>query len=268
MYSIGEFSKINKVTTKTLRHYDEIELLKPEHVDKFTGYRYYTSAQLPQMHKIMIFKQMGLSLAQIKEVMENPNAIDLFLKLKEQDVKKSIEAEQEKLKQIQNYIYSMKGDLYMKYDPIIKQIPEVIVASMRQVVKSYDEFFNLCPNVMAKEMERLSCVCASPAYCFNIFHDGEYKEKDIDVEICEAVTESKEDTAIIKFKTLPKVTKAVCVFHKGGYGSLGEAYGFIFKWIEDNGYEISDKPRQRNIDGIWNKDNEADWLTEIQIPVL
>ncbi|MBC8059209.1 MAG: MerR family DNA-binding transcriptional regulator, partial [Clostridiaceae bacterium] len=40
MYSIGVFSQINKVTTKTLRHYDEINLLKPEYVDKFTGYRY------------------------------------------------------------------------------------------------------------------------------------------------------------------------------------------------------------------------------------
>jgi effector-binding domain-containing protein len=153
------------------------------------------------------------------------------------------------------------------YTPIIKELPEVTVASMRQVVCSYNEFFHLCPNVMAKEMERIGCECRVPEYCFNIYHDREYKEKDIDVEICEAVTEMKEDTDIVKFKTIEKVPSAVCVLHKGGYDKLGEAYSFIFKWIEDNNYKVVDNPRESYIDGIWNKDSEEDWLTEIQIPV-
>ena len=42
MLSIGEFSKICKVTVKTLRYYDRIGLLKPVHVDDMTGYRYYS----------------------------------------------------------------------------------------------------------------------------------------------------------------------------------------------------------------------------------
>lgn len=86
MYSIGVFSQVNKVTTKTLRHYDEIGLLKPEHVDKFTGYRYYTSNQLPIMHKILTLKQMGLSLTEIKECLDNPSTIEMYLKLKEREI--------------------------------------------------------------------------------------------------------------------------------------------------------------------------------------
>ena len=84
MYSIGMFSKINRITTKTLRHYDEIGLLKPEEVDRFTGYRYYTSSQLPVLHKIFTLKQMGLALNDIKTALENPKALKIFLKLKEQ----------------------------------------------------------------------------------------------------------------------------------------------------------------------------------------
>jgi effector-binding domain-containing protein len=153
------------------------------------------------------------------------------------------------------------------YTPIIKELPKVIVASMRQVVEGYDTFFNLCPNIMAKEMERVGCVCAVLEYCFNIYHDGEYKEKDIDVEICEAITEMKEDTEIIKFKEMNGVPSAVCVLHKGPYESLREAYGFAFNWIKDNHYEVIDNPRESYIDGIWNKESKEDWLTELQIPV-
>ncbi|WP_070000067.1 MerR family transcriptional regulator [Cellulosilyticum sp. I15G10I2] len=261
------FSKINRITTKTLRHYDEIGLLKPEHVDAFTGYRYYTTSQLMQLHKIITLKQMGLSLSDIKEVLSNPKAIDLFLKLKEQDVLNTLRAENAKLLQIRSYLSCIKGENQKMYTPIIKELPEVIVASMRQVVASYEEFFHLCPNVMAKEMERLGCICAVPAYCFNIYHDGEYKEKDIDVEICEAVTELKEDTALLKFKKMDKVSRAVCVLHKGPYNNLGEAYAFIFNWIKENNYEVIDDPRESFIDGIWNKESEEDWLTEVQVPV-
>lgn len=267
MYSIGMFSKINRITTKTLRHYDEIGLLKPELVDKFTGYRYYTTTQLPVLHQIITLKQMGLALQDIKEVLDNPKALEVFLRLKEQEILQNIKSEELKLNQIRSFSNIIKGECSLMYTPIIKELPEVIVASMRQVVCGYNEFFNLCPNVMGKEMERVGCVCSIPEYCFNIYHDGEYKEKDIDVEICEAVTEMKEDTDIIKFKIIEKVPTAVCILHKGGYDKLREAYNFVFKWIEDNNYKVIDNPRESYIDGIWNKDSEDEWLTEIQVPV-
>ena len=267
VFTIGMFSKINKITTKTLRHYDEIGLLKPKHVDEFTGYRYYITEQLVDLHKILTLKQMGLALQDIKEVLENPKAIDLFLKLREQDVLKNIEAEKAKLLQIRSYLSCLKGEDQKMYTAVMKELPEVIVASMRQVVEGYSAFFHLCPNIMGKEMGRLGCVCALPEYCFNIYHDGEYKESDIDVEICEAVTEMKEDTEVLKFKKIDKVPAAVCVLHKGPYHTLRDAYAFAFNWIKDNNYEVIDHPRESYIDGIWNKESEEDWLTEIQVPV-
>ena len=60
---------------------------------------------------------------------------------------------------------------------------------------------------------------------------------------------------------------AVCIYHKGEYNTLREAYAVLMKYISDNGYEIIDNPRERYIDGIWNKENESDYLTEIQIPI-
>jgi len=56
--------------------------------------------------------------------------------------------------------------------------------------------------------------------------------------------------------------------HKGSYSNLREAYAFVFKWIEENGYTVTGSPRESYIDGIWNKKSVDEWLTEIQVPVL
>ncbi|SCP99491.1 MerR family transcriptional regulator [Anaerobium acetethylicum] len=66
MYRIGEFSKMSKTTVKALRYYDEIGLLKPEKVDELTGYRFYTTRQLMELHRIHSLRQIGLSIEEIK----------------------------------------------------------------------------------------------------------------------------------------------------------------------------------------------------------
>jgi DNA-binding transcriptional MerR regulator len=47
MFSIGEFSRIARVTPRQLRHYEELGLFKPERIDPETGYRFYSALQLP-----------------------------------------------------------------------------------------------------------------------------------------------------------------------------------------------------------------------------
>ena len=57
-------------------------------------------------------------------------------------------------------------------------------------------------------------------------------------------------------------------FSKGSSSvSIGKAYAFIYQWIEENDYEPTQNARERSIDGIWNKDDPMEWLTEIQVPV-
>ncbi len=65
MIKIGEFSRLAHVPVPTLRYYDQMGLLKPVEVDKFTGYRYYTVSQLPRLNRILSLKGLGFSLEQI-----------------------------------------------------------------------------------------------------------------------------------------------------------------------------------------------------------
>ncbi|WP_430885005.1 MerR family transcriptional regulator [Fusibacter sp. JL216-2] len=266
MYSIGLFSKMNRITTKTLRHYDEIGLLKPAHVDDFTGYRYYSSDQLVRLNQIITLKQMGIGLSDIGKILEHPEGVEVLLSIKENDLLKRIEEQKKMLKSVQNYMKRIKGELTMKYTPVVRSLPDVIVASMRLIAPDYDYYFEIIPK-MGDEMRKQGAVCAEPEYCFNIYHDGEYKEKDIDVEVCEAVVDYCEDTELIKFKKIKGYKEALCVLHKGPYSTLPDAYNFAFEWVKDNGYEVVGLPRESYIDGIWNKDSDEEWLTEIQIPI-
>lgn len=78
MCLIGMFSKINKGTVKTLRYYDEVDLLKPAYVDQENGYRYYTSEQFPQLHKILALRQSGLSIDEILSALNGHNVVEIL----------------------------------------------------------------------------------------------------------------------------------------------------------------------------------------------
>ncbi|CUP26410.1 MerR family transcriptional regulator [Clostridium disporicum] len=139
MFSIGVFSKINKVTTKTLRYYEDVGLLKPGYVDEVTKYRYYTTEQLPKLHEIITLKQMGLSINEIKKVIDEPKEIENILVSKEKEILDIIKEEEYKLLRLRSYISNLKGDKGMK-NIIMKSLPKVKVASMRRIVNSYNEF--------------------------------------------------------------------------------------------------------------------------------
>ena len=67
MLKIGDFSRVCRVTIKTLRHYDRIGLLEPAVVDKFTRHRYYTMSQVTQLNRILALKALGLSLDEVRQ---------------------------------------------------------------------------------------------------------------------------------------------------------------------------------------------------------
>jgi len=265
MIKIGEFSKINKITVKTLRLYDKLELLKPKFIDKFTGFRYYDSDQLLLLQKIICLKQIGFSLLEISSILEDKSDFLKKLEQKEIEINREIERNKEKLSRIKSHISSIKKEKNMNYDVVLKELPEVIVASRRLIIKDYNQLFQAAPE-MGEMMKTQGLKCRIPEYCFNIYHDGEYKEKNIDVEICEAVVVPGKDTKDLKFKTFPSV-KAACILHKGPYESLGRSYGIIINWLKDNNYEPANFFRESYIDGCWNKNDPYDWLTEIQVPV-
>ncbi len=267
MYRIGVFSKMSKTTVKALRYYDEIGILKPEVTDKFTGYRMYTTDQLFKLHYIQSLRQIGLSIDEINLILKS-GSTEMILENRRVEVVTQLKLAHEILSRI-DFILSEKGDEnFMSYQAIIKDLPKCIVYSQKMVIPGYEVYNEVIPAIGKKLTDKYPDLkCVVPEYCFVRYLDGEYREQDINIEFCEAVDKMKPDFDGIVFKELESV-KAVSVMHKGSYSTISQAYAFVYKWIEGNEYSASDSPRESYIDGVWNKDSEEEWLTEIQIPII
>ena len=265
---IGEFSQLMQVTVKTLRHYEQKGLLLPDEVDEWTGYRYYSIDQMQKLQAIRDLQRLGFSLDEIKDLFEDnshiPSIRQLTEKIKETEAQlKQLITRRNRLLDWRNTRKEMKT--MEKFS--IQSLPEIIVASHREVLPDYAAIGSMCVEIIAPEMQRLGCKCPPPGYCFTIEHDREYKPTDVDIEYCEQVEEMGEDSAIIQFKRLPAVPKALCMKHVGPYERFYESYIEAFRYIEEHGYKPVGQFRTCYVDGVWNQEDPEKWLSIIQIPI-
>ncbi len=267
MYRIGMFSKLGRVTIKTLHHYDEVGLLVPAYVDEETGYRYYATSQLFRLNEIVSLRQMGFAIREITAIVDGHNIEGILLQRKA-ELTSEVQDVTNRLFRLEHYINEQKEGQNMNYQAAIKEIPSYTVFSAQYTIPNYAALGELMP-ALAEKVGKVNpdLKCIEPDYCFNVYLDGEYRETDINVEICQAVVSRGVEGDGFVFKDIPAVT-VVSVLHRGAYEKLSEAYAYALQWVEQNGYQIIDNVRESYIDGIWNKDNVEEWLTEIQVPVV
>ena len=265
---IGEFSRLMQVTVKTLRHYEQKGLLIPEEVDPWTGYRFYSIGQMLRLNSIRQLQRLGFSLEEIKDLFEGESHVPSIeqLTMKIEETEKLLQQLLTRRSQLQEWVDSRKKVKTMEKFSI-QSLPEVIVASHREVIADYSALGMLCYNVIGPEMQRLGCKCPPPGYCFTIEHQQEYTPTNIDIEYCEQVEEMGTDSSIIQFKRLLEVPKALCMKHYGPYERFYESFTEAFAYLEEKGYKIAGHPRTCYIDGIWNQEDPEKWLSIIQIPI-
>src|SRR5574344_696587 len=244
-FKIGEFSKLNRITVKTLRHYEEIGLLKPNEVDEWTGYRYYDVSQFQNLSTILYLKKLRFSLEEIKTMFEDgietPSAEAVLEKMRACRQEQSFF--QWQLNELTNLEKQLHGGQKMNNNVFIKSLPALTVASYRKVIKNYDELSCLCCGVIGQEMQRCGCTCDNTQYCYTFEHDKEHKNTDIDVEYCEAVDKPFTESDCLKCKQIAEVKTAVCINHKGRYNNFQQSMAQLITYIENYGYKIINFPR-------------------------
>jgi len=262
MLKIGEFSKLSHLTVKALRFYEKEGLLIPETVDDWTGYRFYETAQLEPAAKIKAYRQLGLSIDEIKAINRGADQRLVFaakaelLKAQKQDIDVRL-----------SIIQHILEESDMKYQVTMKEIPATTVYYTEMRIKAFSDMMQLIPELGAECLQlNPGLSCTEPPYEFCEYLDGEYRESDILIRHNEAVTCRGNEGGRIKFREIPAV-KVLSLYHHGAYEEIGGAYAYIMKYAEENGFEADGPARECYIDGIWNKENVADWLTEIQLPV-
>jgi effector-binding domain-containing protein len=269
MIKIGDFSKLSKVSVKTLRYYDEMGLLQPIETDRSSGYRYYSLDQLPRLNRILALKDLGFSLEQIAQALDSGITLEQLrgmLRLKQAEQQQRVQDEQDRLIRVEARLRQIEMEASVaKYDVLIKKLDPQKVASIRKTLATPREIgamFGTIFGYLGKQGVRP----LGPPY--GIWHDMEYKEKDLDTEVAVPVAQSFPSGDGVQPAELPLVLTAACTIHQGPYEDFSNAYTAVMGWINSNGYRIAGPSREIYLRGPDPQDMDpSTYVTEIQVPV-
>lgn len=262
--SIGEFAKLRNITTETLRHYDRVGLLKPNSVDKKTGYRYYSILQYEQAVTIKELRQLGMSIKEIKKYFNNRNlkqSVNL-LKDKHKELQSKIKELQELEMVIGEKVNLLEKNSNKDLDQIfIKEIEERRVITIDHL--STDEIESSYMWVELENTQKgIAPLVASDklGIIVNLENLRPYKAF---IEISDNDYINLED----KNKILLSRGLYVCKYYKGNIQDGKKDINKIIEYIKKEGYEIcGDLIKNVQVD-ITVTDNINELLFELQIPI-
>ena len=278
MFRIGDFSRLARVTIRTLHYYDEAGLLRPAHVDEQTGYRYYTAAQLETLQRILLLKDFGFSLDDVREALAVPLSAHKFLAMldvRREQLIECVAEDQSRLRRLEALRDAAAGAVSANPPAVtLRKIPAIEVHSARarapRLGAAVQAMFEAAEAAVARVGARAD---ASP---FMIFHDREYREEDVDVEVCIPVTSAAAPR--LGTRLVAASSSTGCVTYQGSYDQTPALYGAMLAWMDRSGLRI-DGPL-REVYHRYGADqlgyrlpkrvlaaDSADYVTELQVPV-
>lgn len=270
IFKIGEFSRLMQVSVRMLRYYDESGLLKPTEIDRLTGYRFYSADQIPWLQRIVFLRDSGFSVAEISAILRRGDDSYSVSQLdrKRGEVKAAIEEERKKIARIEAAITELKeGRQPLHYDVLIKHIPAYPVLSLRKIIPDYFSEGLLWEEFTCKIKEE-KLELPQNTLNFAIYHDLEYKEADVAVEVCTVLNSAEQFRSSPMFRITAEVPSMACMMVYGPFENIGPAFVDFARWLTDNkDYRMIGLNRQICHRGPWNEEKEEAYLTEIQIPV-
>jgi DNA-binding transcriptional MerR regulator len=272
MFSIGEFGRLGGVSVRTLRHYDEIGLLRPATVDPDTGYRGYSARQLGQLNRIMALKELGLSLSQARRLLAGITLEELqgMLMLRRAQLEHELIEHQNQLLGVEARLRSIAREGAMPADDIVaKTIPAVGVVVIAGPAPGWGAE-NIVPvvNRLAEQFDQLEIGDrvkeAGPRI---VFYDHEHGEN-VTVHLALPVTEPPgELPAPAYFRVLPEIEAATTVRNGLAASIFPMVYQDLFQWIDERGYRVVPGPGREvwvhEVDDIADVDQQ---VFEIQLP--
>ena len=271
MLKIGDFSRLSQVSVKTLRHYDDIGLLKPSHVDPFTNYRHYTIDQLPRLHRIMALKELGLSLEQIGLMIDGDLSVEQIrgmLLLQQAESEQRLREEQARLNRVAFRLRMMElRDNMPDLDVVVKEIPPVYALTLRRSMKQED----LVPFGLETERAQGQYGVRFNGPIFEIRYEEEFIPNHDDVEFAMPVDASHTDPmplesyGIFETKTVPGLQMVASYMQRGiDFQQWMDARPVFQNWLVDNGYQLGNTNRVVLHHGPHEHAEYEDWIVEFQ----
>jgi DNA-binding transcriptional MerR regulator len=273
MFRIGDFSRIARVSCRLLRHYDELGLLKPVRVDALTGYRYYSAAQLARLNRILVLKDLGLSLEQIGPIVDHdvsPQELRGMLLMRRAQAEQAVAAEADRLRQIEARIAQLDAGGAPLDDVVLRAEPARRLLAVRERLPS----FAAARGVLAELIAALPAGLGEAALgeLVGIAHSPEFEPDDLDVELgfylrAEVAAPMQLPSGrVVSPSLLPAVAKMATCVRLGPPEQAHAVTARIGQFAERHGYCLAGPARE-----VFLKrpqlDRMAESVVEMQFPL-
>jgi DNA-binding transcriptional MerR regulator/effector-binding domain-containing protein len=272
MFTIGEFSRLGSISVRMLRHYDEIGLLAPAHVDPVTGYRSYSIAQLRDLNRIVALRGLGFSLAEVRRLLAGITAAELrgMLLLRQAELELRLAEDRSSLARVEARLRAIEREDDMADDIVVKTAPTQRLLALARPIDGFGPD-NIAP-VLNPAYDELRGIVDQMGLepgrvylsCYDVAREGAGKRITMFVgtPIPDHVTEALAPAEIVM---LPGVDVASCVRQ----GTTREVWPRIVQdvmaWIEEHGYDHVGPGRDFYLE--INDDDPSKQVFEIQAPL-
>lgn len=267
MFTIGAFSRLAQLSIRVLRHYDEIGLLKPAKASRATGYRYYTAEQLARAHRIVALKDLGLSLAQVKRLMQQEHSLDAIagmLQLERARAEQERDAAERRLRDLDRRLAELSdfGRL-SEIDIVEKAVPATPYLACRATVADFPAAYVLMNEIVAR-CEPLGPWSPLLALAHDTFFDTEQLDLEIGYPVAGPELVELGSGRQMRVRELPGVERMVSVVYVGTQedGHL-LSHNAIALWLERHGCELAGPGREL----VHGKADVERQTIEIQYPI-
>lgn len=261
MFTVGAFARVAGVSAKSLRAYDAAGLFRPAWTDPSSGYRYYSPAQLPQLRRILALRDVGLTRAEIGNLIDGGSDLQAVLDRR----RRELEAERRELDRrlaalaIRVPSNGRRDD----GDVVVRALASETVATIDPALVGGDvgaAFYEVETHV-----RDLGARAHRPP--------GAIPDEDVVFVPIRRTIPATERVGVRRLEA----TSAATLLHRGGYETLSTAQGELASWVDAAGYEPSGPARilylqfgaepELRVPPPWTVDRDEDFLTELQLPV-
>ena len=272
LLSIAELARLRKVSSETLRHYDRIDLLKPDYVDVDTQYRYYSIRQYEKLGTIIELRQLGMPLKDIMDYFRERNfrkSVDILKahhKILRDEIKEKIQLE----KILRRKMFFIKG--------LLASPPEIGVVFEKKFPKRYVITFGVPsggPKQRAFAVTKLESYLIETAPILASDRVGVYTDERI-LEVQDGIvpgcsmilTEEKlvKDSDHDKIKVIPEGDYA-CMYYNGGLEEYHPSLEVIKDYLNEHELIIDGDILQIYKIDVTLTNDPTEKVMEIQVPI-
>lgn len=267
MYGIGLVARLAQVSVRTLRHYDNLGLLKPSHVDPLTGYRHYTPDQVLRLHRILVLRDLGVPLTQIGRLIDDDVTVEQLrgiLRLRQAEARERLAAQTQQLRRVEIRLAQLEEASVADFDVIVKRLEPIRIVALSEDLESHDQI----GPALGRMYPRLHAALAQHGVRFDglslaLYEDIDDEDRPLRVsaalQLPAGVTVNAGGVSTIE---LAAVERAATTVVRGDPSGFASGFRALHEWVDQTGGQATALERELYIDCDGPRDT---WVTELQV---